>query len=80
MLQELKNTIPVGFNLATSNRERKTSTVKSTEEKEENYVKTHCNKFKAKPVNAHVMSSSGDLGVPKVSLAGRTSRALHSTN
>jgi hypothetical protein len=42
----------------------------TTEQKEQQYVDTH--NFKAKPINSKAMSSSGDLGVPKVQVKKST--------
>jgi hypothetical protein len=65
-------TIPQSPKLATRGRERSAPQASklSTEQMEEKYVQQ--NHFKAKPINSKAMSSSGDLGVPKVQVKKNT--------
>lgn len=54
------------FHLASDTRVGMRPTVKSTAERELEYVQSHASAFKARPVSRRVLDSAGDLGVPRV--------------
>lgn len=54
------------FHLASDSRSALREPVKSTAEREIEYVQSHASAFKARPVNRKVLDSAGDLGVPRV--------------
>eukprot|EP00051_Salpingoeca_urceolata_P013873 m.175596 g.175596 ORF g.175596 m.175596 type:complete len:806 (+) comp17922_c0_seq2:126-2543(+) len=58
-------TVPQSPQLQVAKRARSTPTMTS-EQREEQYVKEHSNRFKATPVNQAVINSQGDYGVPRV--------------